>query len=942
MPAFVSDLAGTYTIQLMVSDGSLSSTDTVVISTANSAPVGDAGPDQSGTVGQTLILDGSGSSDVDGNPLTYQWTILSKPATSTATLNAPTTVTPILTLDAAGTYTMQLTVSDGSLNSTDTVTVSTTNSAPLANAGPDQSGPVGQTLTLDGSASSDVDGDTLSYHWSLTSQPAGSTVVLNAPTSATPTLALDKPGTYVAQLIVNDGTVNSAPDTITISTVNSAPVASAGPAQSHPVGTTVTLDGSVSSDVDGDLLTYQWDLISKPAGSTATLSNATTVHPTFVIDKPGTYIAQLIVNDGTVNSTPATVTISTLNSKPVANAGADQSHPVGTTVTLNGNGSSDVDGDPLTYQWALINKPGESLASLTTPTTVTTSFTIDAPGTYTVQLIVNDGHLDSDPSTVTISTLNSKPVANAGPDQEQQIGQTVQLTGSSSQDVDNDPLTYFWAFTAVPDGSSATVNNTAASTPTFVPDLPGSYVAQLIVNDGTVDSDPDTVTVTVPDTVPPPPANLGQISQSPVTNGQVTLTGGTNSVEGNAQVTVTNTRTNQSVTVTATAEGSFTLQIGAQNNDTLSIIVTDGAGNNSPPGTLTVEPPLPPDPATVAPAINRTVATTMADSTAFLYTGPNPIQTGVAAGTIEAKRTALIRGIVRKHDNTPLSGVTIAVLNHPELGQTLSRADGKFDLVVNGGGVVIVTYTKSGYLPAHRHLDVPWQETATLPDVILLTRDPQVTTIDLTAATPVQVARGSVVTDDDGARQATLFFPQGTQAHMVLAGGGTQPLTTLHVRSTEYTVGANGRLTTKDPIGFAGGDTNLYGYVLNDPVNFVDPEGLSAIGWVVKLCEDGLRKLRPLDDLADARRARRAGENVLAKNRQAANQIENGAFPNESHLKHKGHPLEGGGKGNPHYQTDDRYGHTFWGSALGLLGALLDPFDASDSIARDEDVAGDD
>src|SRR5207247_2111096 len=62
--------------------------------------------------------------------------------------------------------------------------------------------------------------------------------------------------------------------------------------------------------------------------------------------------------------------------------------------------------------------------------------------------------------------------------------------------------------------------------------------------------------------------------------------------------------------------------------------------------------------------------------------------------------------------------------------------------------------------------------------------------IDFSA--PVQVARGSVVTDTDGPRRATLFFKQGTTAEMVLPDGSTSPLTQLHVRATEYTVGPNG------------------------------------------------------------------------------------------------------------------------------------------------------
>jgi len=135
---------------------------------------------------------------------------------------------------------------------------------------------------------------------------------------------VDLPGTYVAQLMVHDGQLDSAPDTVVITTENTRPMANAGPDQTVVVGTTVHLDGSKSSDVDGDRLTLRWALTAVPSGSTATLSDPTLVNPTFAVDKAGTYLVRLIVNDGTLDSAPATVTITTTNSRPVANAGPDQ------------------------------------------------------------------------------------------------------------------------------------------------------------------------------------------------------------------------------------------------------------------------------------------------------------------------------------------------------------------------------------------------------------------------------------------------------------------------------------------------------------------------------------------------------------------------------------------------------------------------------------------
>jgi RHS repeat-associated protein len=462
----------------------------------NRPPVANAGPDQSVAVNTTVTLDGSQSSDPDGNPLIYKWSILSKPAGSTAALSSPTAVRPTLLIDKPGQYLLQLLVNDGQVNSAPAqVQISTVNSKPVAAAGADQSGPLTTIITLDGSASTDVDGDPLTYSWTLT-PPTGSTATLSSATAVKPTFTIDKPGTYTAQLVVNDGTVNSDPDTVVISTQNSKPVANAGPDQSATVTSTVTLDGSGSTDVDGNSLTYQWSL-TVPASSTATLSSVTAVMPTFVLDKPGTYTAQLIVNDGTVNSDEDTVVITTENSKPVADAGDDQTVPLNSVVNLNGGDSSDVDGDILTYRWTLLSKPSDSTASLTDDTTATPSFTADKPGTYTIQLIVKDGTVDSDPDTVVISTQNSKPVADAGGDQSGTVNQLVTLDGSGSTDADNDPLTYQWSFTSTPTGSTATITSPTAQNPTFTPDLPGLYVAQVIVRDGKEDSLPDTVSITI-------------------------------------------------------------------------------------------------------------------------------------------------------------------------------------------------------------------------------------------------------------------------------------------------------------------------------------------------------------------------------------------------------------------------------------------------------------
>ncbi len=381
----------------------------VVDTSASAAPVASAGSDQNVLTGSTVALDGSQSSDLNNDQLTYAWT-LSTPGGSAATLSDPTAIKPTFTADVDGTYIAELVVNDGSLDSnpdTVTVTATTSNAAPVANAGPDQNITTGSPVTLDGTGSSDADNDPLIFAWTLVSKPNGSSAALSDTTVANPTFSADADGTYVVQLVVNDGSQSSAPDTVTITaaTANSAPVAHAGPDQNVATGSPVSLDGSGSSDADNDPLTYAWTLVSKPSGSSAALSGATAAKPTFTADIDGSYVVRLVVNDGTVNSSPDTVTITaaTTNSAPVANAGPDQSVTDGSTVTLDGSGSSDADNDWLTYSWTFVSRPSGSSAALSNADQFNPTFTADAAGTYVVRLVVNDGSVNSGPDTVSIT-----------------------------------------------------------------------------------------------------------------------------------------------------------------------------------------------------------------------------------------------------------------------------------------------------------------------------------------------------------------------------------------------------------------------------------------------------------------------------------------------------------------------------------------------------------
>jgi RHS repeat-associated protein len=201
---------------------------------------------------------------------------------------------------------------------------------------------------------------------------------------------------------------------------------------------------------------------------------------------------------------------------------------------------------------------------------------------------------------------------------------------------------------------------------------------------------------------------------------------------------------------------------------------------------------LPPDPTISAPPIDLGTPTNIGDVTKFLYSGSNPVQTGVVPGTIDDRRVAVLRGRVLDRGGLPLAGVNVSVLGHPEFGRTQTRSSGIFDFALNGGGPITLVYDKGGYLTLQRQVDVPWRDYRVVSDAVLMGLDPNVVTVDLTQSTSLQVARGSGVVDSDGGRQATILFNPNTQAVMRLADGTTQPLSSAAVRATEYTVGTNG------------------------------------------------------------------------------------------------------------------------------------------------------
>jgi hypothetical protein len=189
----------------------------------------------------------------------------------------------------------------------------------------------------------------------------------------------------------------------------------------------------------------------------------------------------------------------TINTAPIANSGSDRNVTEASPVSLNASSSSDADGDTLTYNWTFSSMPTGSTTSFTNFSTVSTTFTPDLNGEYVISLVVNDGTIDSNVDNVTVTVAipnqNNAPVANAGADKSTTTGSLITLDASTSLDTDSDTLIYNWSFSSVPLGSAASLTNPSTINPSFTPDLDGDYIISLIVNDGTINSTADSVTI---------------------------------------------------------------------------------------------------------------------------------------------------------------------------------------------------------------------------------------------------------------------------------------------------------------------------------------------------------------------------------------------------------------------------------------------------------------
>ncbi|MDH3768536.1 MAG: PKD domain-containing protein, partial [Gammaproteobacteria bacterium] len=377
-----------------------------------------------------------------------------------------TGVSPSYAYGAEGSFTVTLTVTDNdglSNSATTTATISAQPQPPVADPNGPYGAQVGESITFDGSGSSDPDGSIVSYDWDFGDGGTG--------TGVSPSYAYGAEGSFTVTLTVtdNDGLSNSASTTATISAQPQPPVADPNGPYSGQVGDNIAFDGSGSSDPDGSIVTYDWDF-----GDGGTGAGVAPMH-TYSVDGVFTVTLTVTDNDGlsSSNTTSATITPAVGNIPPTADANGPYNGTERRPVQFSSAGSMDSDGTIVAYLW--------DFGDGSTSTDANPTHDYLAAATYDVTLTVTDdaGATGSDSTTATIEAMqvNMPPVADPNGPYSGFIGDTITFDGSGSFDPDGTIMRYDWDFG---DGGMA-LDGGAMPTHTYA--AAGTYTVTLTVID---------------------------------------------------------------------------------------------------------------------------------------------------------------------------------------------------------------------------------------------------------------------------------------------------------------------------------------------------------------------------------------------------------------------------------------------------------------------------
>ncbi|MGO3742282.1 PKD domain-containing protein [Kerstersia sp.] len=569
---FTLDKAGAYTATLVVNDGTASSEKTSVTVTATSldpiAIIKTA--NQAVLLNSTVTLDGSASlppTDADASLLKYEWKLISQPdGNEFIELKNADQSSSYFVANKVGEYTVQLIVTHGDRTSIAEeikiqANVSNSSPVPVVKTPGDPEyynnkilklgGTVGQPVTLDGSNSYDPDPtDTLHYRWrfspsqGINNKPYISKSSISKANESKAEFIPDAAGTYHIDFVVYDGSVESIQqirlDVVADATKeNTAPIAAInygddlecefeGPYPYYQICNIYSYGSGDAEQPSGLNYKWQWWNLASPENKTTSTTTSLQV-PTTTQGKFG--ISLVITDAGGLKSNEAYQVLHIkkgANTAPEAKASTEIARVgVGHTAYLDGSGSSDANGDKLSYKWSLIDRPDNSNATLSSATSETASLTPDMPGLYLAKLDVNDGKLNNPVRAAAYVSIFAKSKNNppagrlltnslspknlvsvfGAPGQAicvecgtQNLNLAIQMS-----DPDNDsPLYYYLTQTKHPKNTDAYgtvsgqgLSDTTAAGSKYVAlnkglsKKPGDYSFQLIISDG-IDSTPGT------------------------------------------------------------------------------------------------------------------------------------------------------------------------------------------------------------------------------------------------------------------------------------------------------------------------------------------------------------------------------------------------------------------------------------------------------------------
>ena len=753
---------GVYHVRVFADDNHGSVTPVMFdITVKNPAPTaGDdaAITDEDVAVSGTVI---GNDSDPDGDPLTYAKA--SNPANGTVTVDSlgNYTYTPALNFHGTDSFTYTVTDSDGAAKTQAVViTIRSINDAPVSTAITQPTNNDKDAVSLSVSANfSDVDGDALTY--TATGLPTGLSIDLNTGLITGTIDHLASATVWTVSITATDPSGATTVQTFTWNVVNPAPVA-AGESFSGAEDTPIS--GSVvGNDYDPDGDTVSWALATGPAHGTVVFnSNGTfTYTPNANYNGPDSFTYKIIDSQGKEGLATVTLGITPVNDAPVAVndsyiTNEDTTLTISTTATgiisnLAGR-DSDIDGDPLTA--TLVTGPGHGTLTLNAngTFTYTPNANYNGPDSFTYK--VNDGSLDSNIATVsiTVSAVNDAPVAvndSYTTNEDTTLIKSTLVTGIVGNDSDVEGSALTATLVAGPTHGTLTLN--ANGTFTYTPNAnyngPDSFTYK--VNDGSLDSNIATVSITVAPVNDAPVAtddSYAVVEDTPVSGNVLTDNTGTgvdsdteNSPLSVTQFTIGGTTYPAGTTATITgigtvkiaSDGSFTFTPAANYNGAVPVVtytVSDGSLTDT--GSLILGPVLAVNDAPVAVDDIRHV-----------------IEDTLSAGNVLSNDTDAdgdtlkVTSFTLAGDATVYApGTTVTITN---VGTFKLNGDGSYSFmpVLNyNGPVPVVTYvaddSKGG------------TDAGTLTLSVSAQNDPPVAGVDNVPVTEDTAATGNVLTND--------------------------------------------------------------------------------------------------------------------------------------------------------------------------------------------------